>query len=37
MFTESVPNTTAMCEEAIGAENWSKLMSAIEAAEAKAG
>ena len=37
VFTESVPNTTAMCEEAIGAENWSKLMSAIEAAEAKAG
>ena len=34
VFTESVPNTTAMCEEAIGAENWSKLMSAIEAAEA---
>lgn len=37
VFVESVPNTTAMCEKAIGAENWGKLMSAIEAAEAKAG
>lgn len=36
-FVASVPNTTAMCEQAIGAENWGKLMSAIESAESKAG
>ncbi len=37
VFVDSVPKTTAQCQETIGEENWAKLMSAIETAEAKAG
>lgn len=36
-FVDSVPNTTAQCKTTIGDENWNKLMSAIESAEAKVG
>jgi len=37
VFVDSVPNTTAQCKATIGDENWNKLMSAIESAEAKVG
>lgn len=37
VFVDSVPNTTAQCKATIGDENWNKLMTAIETAEAAVG
>ena len=36
VFEDSVPNTWAMCEEAIGTDAWNELLAAVEAAQSEA-
>ena len=36
VFEDSVPNTWAMCEEAMGTDAWNELLAAVEAAQSEA-